>query len=127
MTELAHVVPGEALKQKQHRPTLKVHAHERITEAQLRDVLLGTEEEGVPVEVERSTELNPLTLAHHASEASVLGVGIGVSLDYVVITTDKLPEDRPYIARFLNAGEDSDRALGANAARLVKRLPLLVN
>ncbi len=127
MTEFAHVVPGEALKQKLHRPSVKVHVNARITDEQIRDILLGAEEEGVPVEVTRSGELNPLVLAHEASEASVLGVGVGVSLDFVVITTEKLPESRPYIARFLNAGEASDRALGANAARIVKRLPLHVN
>lgn len=126
MTELAHVLPGEALKQKERRPTVKIWVHTTITDADLESILLGAEEEGVPVEVERRDELNPLKLAHDASEASVLGVGVGVALDYVVITTEKLPEGRPYIVRHLNAGEASDRALGASAARIVKRLPLLV-
>lgn len=127
MTEFAHVVPGEALKQKAIRPTVKVWVHDSVTDSALRHILLGAEEEGVPVEVERKDELNPLTLAHRASRESVLGVGMGVALDYVVITTEKLPENRPYIARYLNAGDSSDRTLGANAARIVKRLPLLVN
>ena len=106
------------------RPTIMVQANTAITDAQLREVLLGIEEEGVPFELRRDPELNPLTLAHEASIASRLGVGVGVSLDYVVITTEKLPEQRPYITGLLNRTAQADRALGANAARIVKRLPL---
>lgn len=106
------------------RPTILLHAHEAITGGQLRELLLGIEEEGVPVTLQRLPELNPLVLAHGAGTASRLGVGVGVSLDYVVVTTEKLPASRPYIAQFLGAGAARDRAIGANAARLVKRMPL---
>jgi hypothetical protein len=47
-----------------------------------------------------------------------------VSLGFLVITTEKLPEGRPYLVANLNRAEASDRAAGANAARLVKRMPL---
>jgi hypothetical protein len=59
-----------------------------------------------------------------ASLESRLGIGIGVSLGFLVITTEKLPEGRPYLVANLNRAEASDRAAGANAARLVKRMPL---
>ena len=106
------------------RPSIVLHAHAAIEDAQLGELLLGMEEEGVPVLVERSDELNPLTLASEASTASRLGVGVGISLDYAVVTTEKLPPGRPYIARFLNESGALDRTLGANAARIVKRMPL---
>ena len=108
----------------EERPSIVIGAHRAITDRQLREILLGMEEEGVPYLVDRSAELNPLVLAHEASLRSRLGVGMGVSLDYVVITTEKLPPERPYIADELNHNAASDRALGANAARIVKRLPL---
>ena len=82
-------------------PSICVRVHHDVTREDLLPLLLGIEEEGVPVEVTRHEQLNPLTLAHEAAIESALGIGVGVALDYVVITTEKLPEDRPYIARFL--------------------------
>ncbi|GAA2182777.1 propanediol dehydratase reactivase beta subunit PduH [Brooklawnia cerclae] len=109
----------------EQRPTVCVRVHDAVSDAQIAEVLHGLEEEGVPAEVSRHTELSPLTLAHDASRQSRLGVGIGASLDYLVITTEKLPVEQPYLALTLNRSADSDRAAGANAARLVKRMPLL--
>ncbi len=108
------------------RPTIRLRLNDQVPEAQVAEVLHGIEEEGVPVELTRHAERNPLILAHEASVESRLGVGIGISLNFVVITTEKLPESRPYLVEHLNHGEASDRAAGANAARLVKRMPLTV-
>lgn len=105
-------------------PSIRVHAHVAIAAAQLSELLLGIEEEGVPVEIEHSDELNPLVLAHQAALASRLGVGIGVSLTYAVTTLEKLPAARPYAASWFNDQQQTDRIIGSNAARLVKRIPL---
>jgi hypothetical protein len=106
------------------RPTIRLRLNEHVDQRRIAEVLHGVEEEGVPVELTLHAELNPLLLAHEASLESRLGIGIGVSLDFVVITTEKLPADRPYLAAVLNRSESSDRRAGANAARLVKRMPL---
>lgn len=106
------------------RPTIMLARNSRTTDAALAGLLLGLEEQGVPVEQFSDDELNPLELAHEASLRSVLGVGIGVSLDYVVVTTEKLPAARPYLAGHLNRSVEADRVMGGNAARIVKRLPL---
>lgn len=106
------------------RPTIRLRLNDRVDEARIAEVLHGIEEEGVPVEVTSHAELNPLVLAHEASLESRLGIGIGISLDHVVITTEKLPSDRPYLAAVLNTSQTIDRRAGANAARLVKRMPL---
>ncbi len=105
-------------------PAILCHVHAGVPEAALTSMLLGIEEEGVPVEVHRFDELNPLKLAHEAAIASRLGIGLGVSLDYVVTTTEKLDEGRPYIAQFLGECPEQDRVIGSNAARIVKRIPL---
>lgn len=111
-------------KEELPRPTIMLARNERIAAQQLVPLLLGLEEQGVPVEQFSAEELNPLALAHEASLRSVLGVGIGISLDYVVVTTDKLPAARPYLAAWFNRSAEVDRTLGGNAARIVKRLPL---
>jgi len=106
------------------RPTIRLRLNDRIDETRVAEVLHGIEEEGVPVEVTRHDQLNPLLLAHEASLESRLGIGIGISLDHIVITTEKLPADRPYLVAVLNASPTIDRRAGADAARLVKRMPL---
>jgi hypothetical protein len=105
-------------------PTIRLRLNDKVDEARIAEILHGVEEEGVPVEVTRHAELNPLVLAHEASLESRLGVGIGISLDHVVITTEKLTADRPYLAAVLTRSPTIDRRAGANAARLVKRMPL---
>ncbi|HJE50960.1 MAG TPA: glycerol dehydratase reactivase beta/small subunit family protein [Tessaracoccus flavescens] len=107
---------------KETPPSIRIRVHDDVSGDDLMPLLLGIEEEGVPVELTRHGELNPLKLAHAAAIESKLGIGIGIALDYVVITTEKLPEDRPYIARFLS--EADGRLFGGNAARVVKRIPL---
>ena len=107
------------------RPTICVRINDAIAHTRVAALLNGIEEEQVPAELSRHGELNPLILAHDASEQSRLGVGVGVALDYVVITTEKLPVDRPYLVVILNRSAASDRAAGTNAARLVKRMPLI--
>ncbi|MEL4357524.1 MULTISPECIES: glycerol dehydratase reactivase beta/small subunit family protein [unclassified Luteococcus] len=106
------------------RPSIVVAVNATIQPEQLTELLLGIEEEGIPHDLTHSDEINPLTLAHQASTQSRLGVGIGLSLEFAVVTTEKLPAGRPYIARHLNQRREWDRALGANAARIVKGVPL---
>lgn len=107
------------------RPTVLVAVNDAVPEDQLLELLLGLEEEGIPSMVMKHPAIDPLTLAHTASLQSVLGVGVGVSLGYVVVTTEKLPEERPYLARFLGQSAAADRVIGINTARLVKRVPLV--
>lgn len=105
-------------------PTIHLYVHDDTDGEALAPLLLGVEEEGVPLELHRHTEANPLKLANRAAISSRLGLGIGVSFGYVVITTEKLPEGRPYIAQFFGRDRHDDRAAGSNAARMVKRIPL---
>ncbi len=107
------------------RPTVQVAVNDAVPGDRVLELLLGLEEEGIPFTVMRHQDNDPLFLAHSASLQSVLGVGVGVSLGYVVVTTEKLPEERPYLARFLGESASADRGIGINTARLVKRVPLL--
>ena len=106
------------------RPTIRLRLSDRIPEVRIAEVLHGIEEEGVPVEVTHHPEQNPLVLAHDAGLESRLGIGIGVGLDFVVVTTGKVPAGRPFLGVDLHRADARGRAGGANAARLVKRMPL---
>lgn len=104
-------------------PTINLAVHEGTGDEQLTRMLLGTEEEGVPSRMERPSELDPLTLAHHVATSSRLGTGLGIVLDYVVVITERLLEWHPHLTYFLGHSEQADQIIGSNVARLMKRLP----
>lgn len=106
------------------RPHLVLNHHGEVDDGVLRELLLGIEEEGVPVMIHRCPEPNPVKLAHQAAEESVLTIGIGTGLGFVVVTTSHLDEQHPYLAYRLGETAEADRVIGGNVARLAKRLPL---
>jgi hypothetical protein len=85
-------------------------------------VLLGIEEEGLPYSLEEKNYATASELAYKAAEASHLGVGIGISNE-IALQYIKLKEGEPLF--LIPAGDDETylRNIGANAARLVKRMP----
>ena len=107
------------------RPTIIVNHHAGLSRCALAEVLYGIEEEGIPYEVRAvASAADVRGLAHAAALESRLGVGVGAAPAAVVVTLEKLPEDAPYISATLNHRRALDRAIGTNAARLVKRMPL---
>lgn len=110
---------------KQERPAIRMHVARSVQLPRLRDLVLGIEEEAVPVFVEVVDDAPADILAHEAAIAATLEIGIGVDATTIAVTNDKLPAGRPYLVTSLNASGSNDRHIGANAARLVKRNPLL--
>lgn len=108
------------------RPTIIVNRHDSVPEGNIAEILLGIEEESIPYTVHASTQADAFQLAHLAAIESRLGVGVGAVGQTVIVTTEKLPATSPYIVEVLNERRDQDRALGLNAARLVKRMPLRI-
>lgn len=106
------------------KPTIKVFYSGGLVEYQFRHVLLGIEEEGVPCDVQHMQDGDALKLATEACNESVLGVGIGITGIEAVLHFNKLPEECPLFDIPMSSGEQALRTLGANAARLVKKLPL---
>jgi len=107
------------------RPTIVVAMNDSVTEAHLAEVLHGIEEEGIPYSLRTLPLSDARDLAHSAAIESRLGVGVGAADHCVVVTTEKLDFHQPYITKTLNSTPDLDRAIGQNAARLTKRIPLL--
>ncbi len=105
------------------KPAVKVfYDCDQITQADFLNVLLGIEEEGIPYDVHAVHCNDVLKLAYDASMESRLGVGIGISKEGVVLQYEKLDKAAPLFKIKLYR-TDLFRKIGANAARLVKKLP----
>ncbi|RKQ29290.1 dehydratase medium subunit [Oceanobacillus halophilus] len=95
-----------------------------IGEGQIMELLYGMEEEEVPFTVQRLKEDTAIQLGYQAACSSRLGVGIGVGSDYsVILHYEKLLKEEPLFQMNILDHSLSLRALGANAARLVKGMP----
>ncbi|MQL53315.1 propanediol utilization protein [Desulfofundulus thermobenzoicus] len=94
-----------------------------VSEVMVREVLLGLEEEGVPVVVQEGNG-DAEELGHQAARLSPLEVGIGLDgQGKAVIHHCKLRRHQPVFTAHLNLRPEAARVVGTNAARLVKVLP----
>jgi len=106
------------------RPAIYVRARE--TEAPiLKQILYGMEEEGIPFELQEVQSTNVIYESHQAAMKSPLLVGVAYLNDQVVVHYRSLPLEYPIFNETRLASKDIKflRALGANAARLVKGIP----
>ena len=104
------------------KPTVHVLCSPDAPSAAFKELLYGLEEEGIPWENDTKAG-GALPLAWEAAQASRLGVGVGMDGQSIVLHFNKLDREQPLYripARSLGLA----RVLGANAARLVKKLPL---
>ncbi|SHI77447.1 glycerol dehydratase reactivase beta/small subunit family protein [Desulfofundulus thermosubterraneus] len=94
-----------------------------VSEVLRREILLGLEEEGVPVVVQEGNG-DAEELGHQAARLSPLEVGIGLDgQGKAVIHHRKLRRHQPVFTAHLNLRPEAARIVGTNAARLVKVLP----
>lgn len=105
------------------RPTVKIFYQDEMSESALREMMYGLEEEGIPWIAEPRPEQSAVALAFAASSASRLGVGLGINSREAVLHYEKLKEAEPLFRIPTDAPPARMRSLGANAARLVKKLP----
>ncbi len=105
------------------KPEVKVFYNtDTVNKKMLEQILLGMEEEGIPYETVAKSRNSAIVLGYNAAQASHLGVGIGID-ERLVLHFIKLKESQPLFNIPLTMEEETLRALGANAARLVKRMP----
>lgn len=106
-----------------NRPSIKVYYDcDHLSVSDFTGVLLGIEEEGIPYDVQEEHTSDVLELAHKASLDSRLGVGVGISKEGIVLQYEKLDKAAPLFKIKLYQKE-LFRNIGANAARLVKKMP----
>lgn len=106
------------------KPTIKIYvAPDHKREQTLRELQHGIEEEAIPYEVIPVDKQSAVLLAWEASRASRLEVGLGLDHDMLALHYGKLEQDHPLFTISARAPEMDVRAMGANAARLVKKTP----
>lgn len=113
-----------AIPYESSRPMIHFLYTSQADPGMLREVELGMEEEGIPWKPDRRERGSALDLAWEAAQSSNLEVGIGADGRWIVLHHNKLERDRPLFQISIGAGPAQARALGANGARLVKKLPL---
>lgn len=111
------------MPEKYDKPTIQIFKGPGGGEAALRLLAEGIEEEGLPWEVVSREGADATLLAFEASGASRLGVGIGIAGQDIVLHHDKLDPKKPLFKIRAGGAQETIRALGANAARLVKKMP----
>lgn len=107
----------------QQPPAVAVFYQQDLPQDAWQQLLYGLEEEGIPWLCQACPEGDADQLAFAAAAASRLAVGLGVSAAYLALHEQKLPAERPLFRIPATAAAAELRALGANAARLVKKLP----
>ena len=106
------------------KPSIKIYYDkDKIEIEDFYQLLLGIEEEGIPYEVLECEENDAIKLGYSASLDSIIGVGVGVSKENIVLHYNRLQEDCPVYTIKTKNSKETLRALGANAARLVIRMP----
>lgn len=88
----------------------------------LKPLLNGIEEEEIPVTTRMIDESTATERAYQAALASRLSVGLGFDDQEIVVHYKNLPAEQP-LFRVNRHDTARFRALGANAARLVKGVP----
>lgn len=109
---------------KQERPTIKIIVSKSFTrQDSLSQLLYGIEEEGLPYDVISADTGSADELAYEAGMASRLQVGLGLDNNQITLQYAKLKKQEPLFRISARSPYDDIRAIGSNAARLVKRLP----
>lgn len=107
-----------------NKPTIVVLFNPDLSgQSEFSELLYGIEEEGIPFDVLPLHGSSAIELSHHAAMKSKLGVGIGISKTEIAMHYEKLEASKPLFVLNRQAQSDRVRALGANAAKLVKRMP----
>lgn len=109
----------------QMKPTVCIYHDEQVPVKAFQEFLYGMEEEGIPFTITAKSGYTSTVLAHSASLAAPIQVGVGITPSEVVLTIQLLPPMQ-FIYQLIDYTmyPDSLRNLGCNAARLVKGIPL---
>lgn len=103
------------------KPTVMIYTA-RPDAALLREICAGMEEEGVLYEVVSAVVGDAVTLAAAASSASVLGTGLALCGSTIALHIKGMERGQT-VLQYENATPQTARDAGANAARVIKKLP----
>jgi len=106
------------------KPSIFIYTNNPNQEC-LKEICAGIEEEGVFFEISEQNMTDAEILATDAAAESMLGSGIGICGDLVVLQMKGLPKGKA-VARYNMPDVAECRAAGANSARIIKKLPLKI-
>jgi len=112
------------------RPAVLILKAQSVQKNRIEAVLWGIEEEGVPYEIRGVVLAEPtIELAKKAAQNSALNVGIAMSqMGEIVLHHRDLPVGMPLVAFSSGLLQPHQlRRLGANAGRLAKGWPLVLD
>ncbi len=104
------------------RPSIFIYTNDADAEI-LREICAGIEEEGVFFEVFQRDMKDTDVLAWEAANDSMMGSGIGICGKHVVLQMRGLKAGEN-VSVLEGTSKDACRALGANSARIIKKMPL---
>lgn len=104
------------------KPTILIFTV-RPDEALLRELCAGIEEEGVLYDVIAQPSGEATALAASASGMSMLGSGVGLVGRSLSLHIKGMTSNSPLLG-FESATPEQARDIGANSARVIKKLPL---
>jgi hypothetical protein len=104
------------------KPTILIFTV-RPDEALLRELCAGMEEEGVLYDVIAQPSGDATALAATASGMSMLGSGVGLVGRSMALHIKGMTTQSPLLG-YADATGEQAREIGANAARVIKKLPL---
>ncbi len=104
------------------RPSIFIYTNDAHAEI-LREICAGIEEEGVFFEVFQKDIEDTDVLAWEAANDSMMGSGIGIYGKHVALQMRGLKAGEN-VAVLEETSKDACRALGANSARIIKKMPL---
>ncbi len=103
------------------KPSIVIYVNDPDA-ACLRNLCAGVEEEGVLFQVRARPMQDAVQLADAAAAESILGSGLGLSGTHAALQLRGCPAGKP-VYSFVNASAEACRALGADSARAIKKLP----
>jgi len=108
-------------------PAIWIFKARSVLNNSFQPVLWGLEEEGIPFEIREVSNGPIVDLAKQAADGSPLNVGIGIGgSGEVILHHHDLPAEAPLFSLTTKPRQPVGlRRLGINAARLVKRQPLV--
>ena len=104
------------------RPSIFIYT-KRANPEYIRQICAGIEEEGVFYEVFEKDSTDVSLLAYDAANESMMGSGIGVFADSVALTIKGVSKGNN-VEHISNPDLDECRKIGANSARVIKKMPL---
>jgi hypothetical protein len=108
------------MKAPERKPDILLLITDKLNQDEIKDILYGIEEEGIPFRLRSESQNDPYVLAYEAAQESDLSVGIGCSSNEIILTQRNIPKTKHIMKIKLNDSNEHKRSFGVNAARLVK-------